>query len=328
MRLIGLAIILGLILALLAAPFVAEAQLRNIVRIGYLSGNPSSDTQEAVDAFRAKLHGLGYVEGQNLLLESRYAEGRYERLPQLVADLVRVKVDAIFTFTTPAAQAAKNATGAVPIVFAGVSDPLTVGLVTSFARPGGNVTGVTLNNPELSAKRLSLLKEAVPAMSRVAVLANPNFKPSSSMVAETRLAARTLGVDVKVLEVRVPLEFEKAFGTMTAAKVDAVVVVPDPMFVAQRQRITQLAARSRIPAIYHLKQFVQAGGLMFYGAGYVEAFQQAAVLVAKILKGAKPADLPVEQPWRFALGVNLKTAEALGLTIPPSLLGRADQVIE
>jgi putative ABC transport system substrate-binding protein len=209
MRLIGLAIILGLILALLAAPFVAEAQLRNIVRIGYLSGNPSSDTQEAVDAFRAKLHGLGYVEGQNLLLESRYAEGRYERLPQLVADLVRVKVDAIFTFTTPAAQAAKNATGAVPIVFAGVSDPLTVGLVTSFARPGGNVTGVTLNNPELSAKRLSLLKEAVPAMSRVAVLANPNFKPSSSMVAETRLAARTLGVDVKVLEVRVHWSLKK-----------------------------------------------------------------------------------------------------------------------
>jgi ABC-type uncharacterized transport system substrate-binding protein len=328
MRLIGLAVILGLILVLLAAPFVAEAQPPNNVRIGYLSGNPPSDTQEAVDAFRAKLRGLGYVEGQNLLFESRYAEGRYDRLPLLAADLVRLKVDAIFTFTTPAAQAAKNATGAVPIVFAGVSDPLIVGLVTSFARPGGNVTGVTLNNPELSAKRLSLLKEAVPAMSRVAVLANPNFKPSSSMVAETRLAARTLGVDVQVLEVREPLEFEKAFGTMTAAKADALVVVPDPMFVAQRQRIAQLAARSRIPAIYHLRQFVQAGGLIFYGADYVEAFQQAAVLVDKILKGAKPTDLPVEQPWRFALGVNLKTAKALGLTIPPSLLGRADQVIE
>jgi ABC-type uncharacterized transport system substrate-binding protein len=328
MRRIGLAVIIVLIFALFAAPFVADAQPPNNVRIGYLSGNPASDTQEAVDAFRAKLHGLGYVEGQNLLLESRYAEGRYERLPQLVADLVRLKIDAIFTFTTPAAQAAKNATGAVPIVFAGVSDPLTVGLVTSFARPGGNVTGVTLNNPELSAKRLSLLKEVVPAMSRAAVLANPNFKPSLSMVAETRLAARTLRVDVQVLEVREPLELEKAFGTMTAAKADALVVVPDPMFVAQRQRIAQLAARSRIPAIYHLRQFVQAGGLIFYGADYVEAFQQAAVLVDKILKGAKPTDLPVEQPWRFALGVNLKTAKALGLTIPPSLLGRADQVIE
>jgi ABC-type uncharacterized transport system substrate-binding protein len=165
-------------------------------------------------------------------------------------------------------------------------------------------------------------------MSRVAVLANPNFKPSSSMVAETRLAARTLGVDIQVLEVREPREFEKAFGTMAAAKADALVVVPDPMFVAQRQRIAELAARRRIPAMYHLRQFVQAGGLIFYGADYVEAFQQAAVLVDKILKGAKPADLPVEQPWRFALGVNIKTATALGLTIPQSVLLRADQVIE
>lgn len=305
-----------------------EAQQPDKVRIGHLSGNPPSDTKEAMEAFRAKLRGLGYVEGQNLLLESRYAEGRYERLSQLAADLVRLKVDAIFTFTTPGAHAAKKATATIPIVFAGVSDPLAVGLVTSLPRPGGNVTGVTLNNPELSAKRLSLLKEAVPVMSRVAVLANPTFKPSSSIVAETRIAARALGVEIQVLEVREPAELEKAFGSMTAARADAIVVVPDPMFVAQRQRIAELAARSRMPAIYHLRQFVEAGGLISYGADYVEAFQQAAVLVDKILKGAKPADLPVEQPWRYALVINLKTANALGLTISPSLLQRADHVIQ
>jgi len=314
--------------SLLASPLASEAQSPNKARIGYLSSNPPSDTQEAIDAFRAKLRGLGYVEGENLLLDSRYAEGRYERLPQLAADLVRLKVDVVFTYSTPGALAAKKATGTIPIVFAGVSDPLVVGLVTSLSRPGGNVTGVTLNNPELSAKRLSLLKEAVPAMSRVAVLANPNFSPSSSMVEETKLAARALRVEIQVLEVRQPSELGRAFGIMTAAKADAVVVVPDPMFVAQRRRIAELAASSRIPAIYHLRQFVEAGGLIFYGADYVEAFQQAAGLVDKILKGAKPADLPVEQPWRFALGVNLKTAKALGLTIPQSVLVRADQIIQ
>ena len=313
---------------ILVAPLAAEVQPPNKVRIGYLSSNPPSDTQEAIDAFRAKLRGLGYVEGENLLLDSRYAEGRYERLPELAADLVRLKVHVVFTYSTPGALAAKKAMGNIPIVFAGVSDPLVVGLVTSLTRPGGNVTGVTLNNPELSAKRLSLLKEAVPAMSRVAVLANPDFKPSSSIVAETKRAARALRVEIQVLEVREPSELGKAFGIMTAAKADAVVVVPDPIFVAQRRRIAELAASSRIPAIYHLRQFVEAGGLIFYGADYVEAFQQAAGLVDKILKGAKPADLPVEQPWRFALGVNLKTAKALGVTIPQSVLVRADQIIQ
>jgi ABC-type uncharacterized transport system substrate-binding protein len=205
---------------------------------------------------------------------------------------------------------------------------LIVGLVATLARPGGNVTGVTLNNPELSAKRLSLVKEAVPAASRVAILANPDFKPSSSMVAEMRPAARALRVEIHVLEVREPHELAQAFGAMVAAKADAVVVVPDPMFVAQRRRIAELAARSRMPAMYHLRQFMEAGGLAFYGADYVEAFQQGAMLVDKILKGAKPADLPVEQPWRFALGINLKTAKALGLTIPQSLLTRADYVVE
>jgi putative tryptophan/tyrosine transport system substrate-binding protein len=236
-------------------------------------------------------------------------------------------VDVLFTFSTPAAVAAKQATSTLPIVFAGVSDPFIVGLAATLARPGGNVTGVTLSNPELSAKRLSLLKDAVPAASRVAVLANPAFEPSASMVAELRRAAHALGVEMQVVEVHEPQELAPAFGTMTVAKADAVVVVPDPMFVAQRRRITELAARSRIPAMYHLRHFVEAGGLMSYGTDYVEAFQQAARLVDKLLKGATPADLPVEQPWRFSLVINLKTAQALGLTLSPTLLFQADEVI-
>ena len=319
---------LVVILALLAAPLAAEAQPPKKVRIGYLSGNPPSDTKDAIDAFRAKLRALGYIEGQNLLIESRYAEGRYERLPQLAADLVRLKVDVIFTYGTPASLAAKNATGAIPIVFGVVSDPLAVGLVATLTRPGRNVTGVTANNPDLSAKRMSMLKEAVPDAVRVAVLSNPDFKPSSSMVAEMRRAARALGVEIQVLEVRQPQELEKAFGAMTAAKVQAVAVLPDPMFIAQRRRIVELAARQRIPAMYHLRGFVEAGGLISYGADYTELFQQSAALVDKILKGAKPADLPVEQPWRFALVIDLKTAKALGLTIPQSLLVRADHIVQ
>jgi len=316
------------ILALLAASLAAEAQPSKKVRIGYLSGNPPSDTKDAFDAFQTKLHALGYIEGQNLLFEARYADGRYERLPQLAADLVRLKVDVIFAYGTPGSLAAKNATRVIPIVFAPVSDPVLAGLVATLTRPGGNVTGVTLNNPELSAKRVSLLKEAVPAASRVVVLANPDFAPSPSLVAETRRGARVLGMQIQVLEIRQPQELAKAFGTMAAGKTHAVVILPDPMFIAERRRIVELAATSRIPAMYHLRQFVEAGGLMSYGADYVEAFQQGALLVDKILKGAKPADLPVEQPWRFPLVINLKTAKALGLTIPQPLLLRADQVVE
>jgi putative ABC transport system substrate-binding protein len=275
-----------------------------------------------------KLRSLGYVEGRNLLIESRYADARYERLPQLVAELVRLRVDVIFAYGSPGSLAAKDASTTIPIVFAGVADPLEIGLVAALSTPGANITGVTSNNPELSAKRVSLLKEAVPAASRLAVLANPEFKITPSMVTETGLAARALGVDVKVVELRRREDLAKAFETMTAAKVNALVVLVDPMFIAERRRIAELALSSRIPAMYHLRQFVEAGGLISYGVEYTEAFQQGAVLVDKVLKGAKPAELPVEQPWRFALTINLRTAKALGLTIPPSLLQRADHVIE
>jgi putative ABC transport system substrate-binding protein len=321
--------LLAAVAGALAAPLAAEAQhAGKVARVGYLSGNARADTQEAIDAFRARLRDLGYVEGQNLLIEYRYADGKHEKLPPLAADLVRQKVDVIFTFGTPAARAAKRTTSTIPITFGVVSDPLAAGLVASLTRPGGNVTGVTPNNPELSAKRVSLLKEAVPAAVRMSVLANPDFPATSHMVAETRLGARSLGVELQSLEVREPAALGNAFVAMTDVKASGVIVLADPMFIAQRARIVELALNHRIPAIYHLRHFVDAGGLMSYGAEYSEMFQQSAALVDKILKGAKPADLPVEQPWRYALVINLKTAKALRLTIPPSLLARADQVIE
>ncbi len=328
MRLRPLALIVTLVLGTLVAPLAADAQLPKRVRIGYLSGNPPSDTQVALEAFRKKLRDLGYVEGQNLVLESRYADGKYDRLPQLTADLMGLKVDIILTYGTPATLAAKNAIRTIPIVFAAVADPVVAGIVATERRPGGTVTGVTSINPELSAKRLSLLKEAVPKASRVAVLADPAFAPSPSMVGETRTASQSLGLQVELVEVRQPNELEAAFRAMTSAKVRALVVLPSPMLISQRQRIADLAAKSRIPAIYHLKQFVEVGGLMSYGVSYGESFQQSAILVDKILKGAKPADLPVERPWRYELVINIKTAKVLGLTIPQSMFIRADEVIQ
>jgi len=314
--------------ATLTAPLIGEAQSSKVARIGYLSGNPQADTQEALDAFRAKLNGLGYRDGQDLFLEYRYGDGQYDRLPQLASDLVRLKLAVLLTYGTPASLAAKNATRTIPIVFAAVADPLTAHLVASLTQPGLNVTGVTTNNPELSTKRLSLLKEAVPAAARVAVLADPDFPATPNMVSETRNAGQALGLKLQVLEVRQPQYLAKAFSAMSAAKTDALIVLPDALFIAHRPRIIELAASSRIPAIYHLRQFVEAGGLISYGVDYVESFQQAALLVDKILKGAKPADLPVEQPWRFILSINLRTAKALGLTISQSLLLRADHVIQ
>jgi ABC-type uncharacterized transport system substrate-binding protein len=315
-------------IAIVATPLASDAQRSKQVRIGYLSGNPASDTQEAIDAFRARLRELGYREGQDLLIEYRYADGKHERLPQLAAELVRLKVDVIFTFGTPGARAAKSATSAIPIVFGVVSDPLAAKLVASLTRPGGNVTGVTPNNSELSAKRVSLLKEALPTAARMSVLANPSFDATPHMLNETKLGAQSLGVELRVLEAREPRDLTKAFAAMTEAKSNGVIVLADPMFIAQRQKIVDLAMSRRIPAMYHLRHFVDAGGLISYGAEYTEMFRQSAVLVDKVLNGAKPADLPVEQPWKYALAINLKTAQALGLTIPQSLLIRADNVIQ
>src|SRR5262249_26705630 len=232
--------------AVLAAPLVAEGQPAVKARIGYLSPNPRSDTENAIEAFRAKLRDLGYVEGQNLSIEYRYADGKYERLPKLAADLVRLKVDVIFAYGTPGARAAKNATGTIPIVFGVVSDPLAAALISSLPQPSGNVTGVTPDNPDLSAKRVSLLKEAVPTLKRVTVLANPDFPATRAMVAETRHGARALGIELQVLEVRKSDGFGEAFGAMTAAKANGVIVLADPMFIAHQRRIVELPLSNRI----------------------------------------------------------------------------------
>lgn len=311
----------------LAWPGVARTQARK-ARIGYLSSNPPADTQSALDAFWAQLRKLGYVENQSLLMEYRYAQGKFEHLPKLAAELVQLQVDVIFVYGTPASLAARNATKTVPIVFAGVNDPLTIGLVSNLRQPGGNVTGVTTNNFELSGKRLSLLKEAIPAVSRVAVLANPDFQPTASMLTQMQSVAEPLAVRLHVLEARNPQEITAAFARISSLKADALVVLPDPWLLSQRIRITELALRGRIPTMHHLRQYVEVGGLMAYGPSYDESFQQGADLVDKILRGAKAADLPVEQPWRYEVGINLKTANALGLTIPQSVLILADVVIK
>jgi putative ABC transport system substrate-binding protein len=298
------------------------------VRIGYLSSNPASDTELALAAFRRRLRELGYAEGGNLVIDARYAEGQFAELPKLATDLVRIKVDVLFVYGTPASLAARNATKAIPIVFAGVNDPLAVGLVTNLRKPGGNVTGVTTNNSELSAKRLSLLKEAIPTASRVAVLANPDFKPTGAMLDQMRIASEPLGVELHVLEARTTPEVATAFARISSLKPHALVVMPDPWFLSQRARIVELAMGQRIPTIFHLRQYLDVGGFMAYGASYAESFHQGAGLVDKILRGEKPGDLPVEQPWRYEVGVNLKAAKALGITVPQSLLLRADVVIQ
>ena len=322
--------------SLLAAPLAAEAQpAGKVARIGVLSpGSPSgagrnpSDLAVLFAAFREGLRELGYVEGQNIKIESRWAEGNYDRLPGLAADLVRLKVDVIVTYGTPASQAAKRATGTIPIVMAAIIDPVASGLVTSIARPGGNLTGQSMMSPDLVAKQLEILKEAVPKVSRVAVLWNPANAGNAPQVRHAQDAAGALGVRLQSLGAKGPSEIDSAFTAMTSEQAGAVIVLVDAMLQENRTRITDLAARNRLPAVYGLSEYAEAGGLLAYGPNRLGMFRHAVTYVDKILKGAKPGDLPIEQPQTFELIVNLKTAKALGVTIPPSLLQRADQVIE
>jgi putative tryptophan/tyrosine transport system substrate-binding protein len=315
----------------LAVPLGAEAQQRagKVYRIGYLSagGAPPNPT---LDAFKDALRELGYVEGKNLVIDYRFAEGRYERLPDLAAKLVRLKVDIIATNPTPATAAAKNATETIPIIMiSGSVDPVGLGLVASLARPGGNVTGLSFGaSPEIFSKGLELLKETVPKVRRVAVLSNPGSPIQPLIIRELNVAGRSLGVQLQLLEVRGPDEFDGAFAAMAKERVGALLVVSDSLFNFHRTRLADLAARSRLPAAYGTRDLVEVGGLMSYGPSFRDLHRRGAVYVDKILKGAKPADLPVEQPTKFELVINLKTAKALGLTIPPSVLARADQVIE
>jgi len=265
------------------------------------------------------------------VIEYRSAEGKAERLPALAAELVALKVDVIVAGNTRAALAAKQATRALPIVFAAAADPVASGLVTSLARPGGNVTGLSFLAPELVGKCLEQLKQVVPGVSRVAVLWHPGIlgeRTEQDMLKEVEVAARALGVRVQFIEARGPADFDRAFSDMTRARAGALTVLTSAMFVSERRRLVDLAARNRLPTVFPWREGVDAGGLMSYGPDLADLFRRAATYVDKILKGAKPADLPVEQPTKFELVINLKTAKALGLTIPQSVLGRADEVIQ
>src|SRR5438128_10000645 len=323
--------IVTLTLSLLAAPLAADAQQAGKVpRIGFLGVTSPSDRPSHLDAFRQRLRELGWVEGQNIVIDYRYAEGRVDRLPDLAAELVRLKVDLIVASAgTQAATAAKNATETIPIVMIYVRDPVGTGLIASLARPGGNVTGVSgYTGLEIVAKQLELLKEIVPKIRRVAILSNPANAYHQLAITEVNVAARSLGVQLQLLEARGPNEFDGAFAAMATERVGALVVLSDAIFNSHRTRLADLAARSRLPAAYGVRESVEAGGLMSYGPSFLDLYRRSAAYLDKILKGAKLADLPVEQPTKFELVINLKTAKSLGLTIPPSLLQRADQVSE
>ena len=307
---------------LLAAPLAAEAQSAGkVARIGYLVGASLSLSPHLHEAFRQGLRDLGYVEGRNVVMEYRDA----------AAELVALKVDVIVAGGTPLALAAKQATRTIPIVFATAADPVGSGLVTSLARPGGNLTGLSILAPELVGKGLELIKQTVLGVSRVAVLWQPGFLPESSakdLLKEAEVAARVLGVRLQFVEARGPAEFDRAFSDMTRARAGALTVLGGSMFFSERRRLVDLAAKNRLLAVYPWREGADAGGLMAYGPNIADLFRRVAPYVDKILKGAKPGDLPVEQPTKFELVINLKTAKALGLTIAPSLLQRADQVIE
>jgi putative ABC transport system substrate-binding protein len=295
-------------------------------RIGLLSPQSVSSAAPLLAGLRQGLRDLGWIEGRNIVFELRYADGRIDHLPGLAAELVRQNVEAIVAGSNPGALAAKQATGTIPIVMATTVDPIADGLVESLARPGANVTGVTAIAQELSAKRLELLKEAVPGLSRVAVLTNPESPYTALYLKDARPAAHSLGLELQVVKARSPDEVDAAFAAMRGGHAQALTVLP--ISHTEHVRIVELAAESRLPAVYWERTYVSAGGLMFYGAGLTDIYRHAATHVDRILRGAKPADLPIEQPTKFELVINLITAKALGLTIPPTLLARADEVIE
>jgi putative ABC transport system substrate-binding protein len=319
--------------ALLASPFTAEAQLAaKIARIGYLNVNAASANPRLFEAFRQGLRDLGYVEGRNLLIEFRSTEGKSERLQVLAAELVTLRVDVFVTGGgTLAALAAQRATGSIPIVFNSVGDPVASGLVASLARPGANITGLSLLFPELVGKCLELLKQAVPGVGRVAVLFQPGAVPERSerdILKGAEVAAQALGVRLQTVEARGPADLDRAFADMVRARADALTVLSTPMFLSERRRLADLAAARRLPTVFSFREYVEAGGLMSYGPDVADMSRRSATYVDRILKGAKPGDLPVEQPTKFELVINLKAAKDLGLTIPQSVLARADEVIQ
>ena len=312
----------------LAAPFAVRAQQQRVYRIGFLGNSTAALEANLVGPFREGLRDLGYVEGRNIVIEFRWAEGKYERFPELIAELVALNVDVIVTAGTPAALAVKRAMVRVPLVMAAVGDPVGTGLVASLARPGGNFTGLTAIAPDLEGKRLELLREIVPKVSHVAFLVNPDNVLTVASEKQARAAAKVLLVDVQFVDVREDSHFDQAFDTIAKERPDAFIVLADRVFLHNRARIVDFAARNRLPAVYPYRELVEAGGLVSFGPNYADMHRRAATYVDKILKGAKPGDLPVEQPTKFEFIINLKSAKALGFTIPPSLMLRADEVIQ
>jgi putative tryptophan/tyrosine transport system substrate-binding protein len=303
-------------------------QPKKVPRIGLLGVVSASAAEGRIEAFRQGLRELGYVEGKNIVIEYRTAEGKLERLPALAAELVRLKVDVIVTRGPPPTRSAKEATSTIPIVMGSDIDPVGNGFVASLARPGGNITGLSALSPELSGKQLELLKEIIPKLSRVAVLGTSTIPGSAQVLRETEAAARVFGVQLQYLEVRGPTDIEMAFRAASKGHADAVLVLPGPFTLSQRMQVVDLAVKSRLPAMYPQSEYVEDGGLMTYGPSINDLFRRAATYVDKILKGAKPADLPVEQPTKFEFVINLKAAKQIGLTIPPNVLARADKVIK
>jgi putative ABC transport system substrate-binding protein len=311
-----------------AWPVGARAQQPRLPVIGFLNSASPEGYAPYAAAFRQGLKEAGYVDGENVTIEYRWAEGRYERLPTQAADLVRRQVSVIAATSTPAIPAAKEATSTIPIVFTTGADPVTLGFVASLNKPGGNVTGVNFFTAELGSKQAELLHELIPAAARVGLLVNPNYPPTDAMTRDTTAAASAIGFHIDVMQATDSREIEAAFGALVRNRVDALLVGSDSFFVSRRLQIATLATRHAIPVVYPVRDFAEAGGLMSYGASQTEAYRQAGIYTGKVLKGTKPADLPVMQPTKFELVINLPTARAIGLEIPPMLLARADDVIE
>jgi ABC-type uncharacterized transport system substrate-binding protein len=320
---------LALCAVLFALCLPAEAQQpTKIPRIGYLTGVSLSADSPRIEGFRQGLRELGYVGGKNIIIEYRYADGKFDRLPALAAELVRLKVDVIVTAGATNTRAAKEATTTIPIVMAQDPDPVGSGFVASLARPGGNITGLSSLTADLSGKRLELLKEILPKLSRLAVLGTSASPGMVQQLKETELAAGAFGMQFQFLDILDPKDIEAEFRAATKWRADAVLVLRGPVLTSQRTQVVELAVKSRLPATYPETEYVEAGGLMSYGVSNIDLFRRAATYVDKILKGAKPADLPVERPTKFELIINLKAAKQIGLTIPPSVLARADKVIK
>jgi putative tryptophan/tyrosine transport system substrate-binding protein len=316
-------------LIIFAAAFTADAQQpTKVPRIGFLSGTSRSTISARVEAFRQGLRELGYVEGKNIVIEYRYAEGKFDRLPALADELVRLKVEVIVTAGPQPTRPAKEATSTIPIVMAHDPDPVGSGFVASLARPGGNITGLATLAPEISGKQLELLKEIVPRLSRVAVFGTSTRPGNAQSLKETDLAAGTLGIRLQYLDVLSSKDIETVFQAASKGRAEAVLVLGSPVLTSHRTQIVELAVKSQLPAIYISAEMVEVGGLMTYGVSYTDLYRRAATYIDKLLKGAKPADLPVEQPMKFELIINLKAAKQIGLTIPPNVLARADRVIK